>query len=76
MLSHSSCVRLSVTLWTAACQAALSMGFSMQEYWSGLPCLPQIDVYVRVCVCVCVCVCIYIHVHYIYIHTISIDVYL
>ena len=23
--------------WTIACQAALSMGFSMQEYWSGLP---------------------------------------
>ena len=25
------------TLWTAACQTALSMGFSRQEYWSGLP---------------------------------------
>ena len=25
------------TPWTAACQAALSMGFSSQEYWSGLP---------------------------------------
>ena len=25
------------TLWTAACQAPLSMGFSRQEYWSGLP---------------------------------------
>ena len=23
--------------WTVACQAALSMGFSRQEYWSGLP---------------------------------------
>ena len=31
-----SCVRLFVTLWTAACQAPLSMGFSRQEYWSGL----------------------------------------
>ena len=27
-----------VTLWTAARQAPQSMGFSRQEYWSGLPC--------------------------------------
>ena len=33
-LSH---VRLFVTLWTVAHQAPLSMGFSRQEYWSGLP---------------------------------------
>ena len=26
-----------VTLWTVACQASLSIGFSRQEYWSGLP---------------------------------------
>ena len=26
-----------VTPWTVACQAALSMGFSRQEYWSGQP---------------------------------------
>ena len=32
-----SCVRLSVTLWTVACQAPLSVGFSRQEYWSGVP---------------------------------------
>ena len=25
------------TLWTVACQASLSLGFSRQEYWSGLP---------------------------------------
>ena len=25
------------TPWTVACQATLSMGFSRQEYWSGLP---------------------------------------
>ena len=31
-----SCVRLFVTLWTVAHQAPLSMGFSRQEYWSGL----------------------------------------
>ena len=28
---------------TAACQAPLSMGFSRQEYWSGLPCPPPVD---------------------------------
>ena len=32
-----SCVRPSVTLWTAAHQAPLPMGFSRQEYWSGVP---------------------------------------
>ena len=26
-----------VTPWTVACQAPLSMGFSRQEYWTGLP---------------------------------------
>ena len=26
-----------VTPWTVACQAPLSVGFSRQEYWSGLP---------------------------------------
>ena len=30
-------VRLFATLWTVAHQALLSMGFSRQEYWSGLP---------------------------------------
>ena len=37
MLSHFSYARLFVTLWTVACQAPLSMGFSRQKYWSGLP---------------------------------------
>ena len=32
-----SCVRLFVTLWTVAYQASPSMGFSRQEYQSGLP---------------------------------------
>ena len=41
MPSCFSCVRLFAVLWTAACQAPLSMGFFKQEYWSGLPCLPQ-----------------------------------
>ena len=35
VLNHFSHVRLSVTLWTVDPQAALSMGFSRQEYWSG-----------------------------------------
>ena len=30
-------------LWTGAHQASLSMGFSRQEYWSGLPCPPPGD---------------------------------
>ena len=30
-------VPLFATLWTVAHQAPLSMGFSMQEYWNGLP---------------------------------------
>ena len=37
MLSHFNGVQLSATLWTSAHQAPLSMGFSRQEYWSGLP---------------------------------------
>ena len=37
-----SCVWLLATLWTAAHQAPPSMGFSRQEYWSGLP-LPSPD---------------------------------
>ena len=41
MLSHfSHPSRLCGTRWTVACQAPLSLGFSRQEYWSGLPCLP------------------------------------
>ena len=37
MLSHFSHVQLFATLCTIACQAPLPMGFSRQEYWSGLP---------------------------------------
>ena len=32
-----SVVSDSTTPWTVACQAPLSMGFSRQEYWNGLP---------------------------------------
>ena len=38
MLSRFSRVRLFATLWTIACQAPLSRGFSRQDYWSGLSC--------------------------------------
>ena len=37
LLSHFSRVRILATPWTAAYQAPLSMGFSRQEYWSGVP---------------------------------------
>ena len=36
-------VRLFATLWTAARQAPVSMGFSRREHWSGLPCPPPGD---------------------------------
>ena len=36
-------VRLFATLWTVDHQAPLSMGFSRQEYWNGLPCPPPGD---------------------------------
>ena len=41
-----SCVRLFATTWTTAHQAPPSMGFSRQEYWSGVPLpspSPQLD---------------------------------
>ena len=47
-----SCVRLSATPWTAAHQAPPSMGFSRQEYWSGLP-LPSLNSPPRECILVC-----------------------
>ena len=40
LFSHVSLVWLFATLWTAAWQASLSMGFSRQEHWNGLPCPP------------------------------------
>ena len=43
MLRHFSCFGLFSTPWTVACQAPLSMGFSRQEYWSGLPSPPPGD---------------------------------
>ena len=44
LLSH---VRFLATPWTAAYQAPPSMGFSRQEYWSGLP-LPSLELVILV----------------------------
>ena len=44
LLSRFSRVQLRVTPWTAAHQAPPSMGFSRQEYWSGVP-LPSLSIY-------------------------------
>ena len=41
MLSYFSRVRLFATLWPVALQAALSVGFSRQEYWNELPFPPH-----------------------------------
>ena len=38
-----SCIQLFATPWTVAYQAPPSMGFSRQEYWSGLP-FPSLNV--------------------------------
>ena len=42
-VSRFSHIRLFATPWTVAHQAPLSMGFSRQEYWSGVPCPPPGD---------------------------------
>ena len=47
-----SCVLLFATPWTVACQVPLSMEFSRQEYWSGLPFpsprdLPNLEIKLR-----------------------------
>ena len=39
----ASVVADSATLWTIACQVPLSMEFSRQKFWGGLPCLPPGD---------------------------------
>ena len=47
--SLQSCPNL-CNLWTVACQAPLSIGFSRQEYWGGLPLPPSGDMFVYMCV--------------------------
>ena len=44
VLSRFHHVQLFATLWSVARQASLSMGFSRQKYWSGLPCPPPGDI--------------------------------
>ena len=44
MLPCFICVQLFATLWTVVHQASLSMEFSRQEYWSGLPYPPPGDI--------------------------------
>ena len=46
LLSHFNCVLLVATPWTAAYHAPPSMGFSRQEYWSGVP-LPSMLVTIK-----------------------------
>ena len=41
--SGTSVVWLFAILWTSACQAPLSIGFSRREYWSQSPCAPSGD---------------------------------
>ena len=43
VLSHFSHAQLSATPWTITHHALLSMGFSRQEHWTGLPCSPPWD---------------------------------
>ena len=43
LLKRFSCVRLFATPWTVANQAPLSMAYSRQGYWSGLPCPSPAD---------------------------------
>ena len=44
MHARSVAQLLFATVWTVAHQVPLSMGFSRQEYWSGLPCPPLGDI--------------------------------
>ena len=43
-----SCVQLLATPWTAAYQAPPSVGFSRQEYWSGVPLPSLIDTHTHI----------------------------
>ena len=43
MPSYFICVQLFVTLQTVALEVPLSVGFSKEEYWIGLPCPPPGD---------------------------------
>ena len=49
--SRFSCVQLCATPWTAAYQAPPSMGFSGQQYWSGVPLPSCKSIYVFIHLC-------------------------
>ena len=77
ILSHFSSVWLLVIPWTVAFQVRLSMGFSGQEYWSGLPSpspgdLPDPEIEPRSLISLALAVVLYHwvtrEVHNIYIH--------
>ena len=53
VLSHFNFVQLFMTLWIAAHQDPLSMGFSKQEYWSGLPSFSRGSSRPRDWTCIC-----------------------
>ena len=73
-------VRLFVTPWTAAYQASPSMGFSRQEYWSGVPSpspiymlyiykhIFAVYVYIYTYIYIC-CICIYIYLPFMSLYT-------
>ena len=65
-MKSPSRVQFFATPWTAAYQAPLPMGFSRQEYWSGVP-LPS-PLYVYMCVCVYIYIYKYVYILYVYIH--------
>ena len=66
LLSHFSRVRLCATPWTAAYQAPPSMGFSRQEYWSGLP-LPSLCLILQKMCYILMKVCIHLKTHKLYV---------
>ena len=53
LLSRFSRVRLFATPWTAAHQAPLSMRFSRQEHWSGVPCAAAAAKLLQSCLTLC-----------------------
>ena len=62
-----SCVRLFATAWTAAYQAPPPMGFSRQEYWSGVTLPSPIYIYMYIFIYTYVsCVSIYLYTLKIY----------
>ena len=64
---------VSSSLQPKLCQASLSMGFSRQEHWSGLPCPPPRYVYTHLKTYT---QCMDMHVFvYIYVYTCIIDIY-